>query len=240
MMFRDRTEAGRELATKLAPLISRPSVVAAIPRGGVTVALPIVESLKVPLTVVYARKLTAPIAPELAFGALDEDGQAIIDDVTVAILGLSSEMIEDAKARVGAEIKRRMALYQVPPLAHYLPGKAVVLVDDGLATGMTMRAAVAYVRRHGALEVTVAVPCASEQAAERFQREADQFVSLIVDPEFGAVGVYYIDFSPVPDEDVIRMLVRAQQALASPNVWRSSGAGSISSKIPGHSSESSR
>jgi len=211
MMFKDRTEAGRELATKLAPLISRPSVVAAIPRGGVTVALPIVERLKVPLTVAYARKLTAPIAPELAFGALDEDGQTIIDDATVAILGLSSEMIEDAKARVGAEIKRRMALYNVPPLAHYLPGKAVVLVDDGLATDLTMRAAVTYARRHGALEIIVATPCASARAAARFQREADRFVSLITDPAFIAVGGYYIDFPPVPDEEVIAMLADARR-----------------------------
>lgn len=230
MMFRNRAEAGRALAAKLAPLISRPSVVAAIPRGGVAVALPIVEQFKLPLTVVYARKLTAPIAPELAFGAIDEDGQTVIDTGTAAILGLSPDDIETAKTRVAAEIQRRMTLYRVPPLADYLPGKAVVLVDDGLATGMTMRAAAAYARRHGALETIVAVPCASEQAAERFQREADQFVSLIVDPEFGAVGAYYIDFSAVPDEDVIKMLERARQTQAP------LASSSASSKIPGHSS----
>ena len=220
MVFKSRTEAGRVLAGKLAPLISKPSVVAAIPRGGVAVALPIVNQFKLPLTVAYARKLTAPIAPELAFGAIDEDGQAIIDTSTAAILDLSPDDIEKAKARVAAEIKRRMALYRVPPLADYLPGKAVVLVDDGLATGMTMRAAVAYARRHGALEIIVAAPCASEQAAERFQREADHFVSLVVDPEFGAVGAYYLDFSPVPDEDVIRMLARAGGILPSDDTPR--------------------
>ena len=103
--------------------------------------MPIVEGLGLPLTVVYARKLTAPIAPELAFGALDEDGEVIIEAETVEALGLQPADIDRAKARVAAEIKRRMALYRVPPLAHYLPGAHVVLVDDGLATGSTIYAA---------------------------------------------------------------------------------------------------
>jgi putative phosphoribosyl transferase len=210
-MFKDRWEAGRALAAKLAPLITRSSVVvAAIPRGGVTVALPIVERLgSVPLTVVYARKLTAPVAAELAFGALDEDGHATLDEETVRLLGLTPKDVEEAKARVAAEIRRRMALYRVPPLAHYLPGRDVVLVDDGLATGLTMRAAVAYARRHGAGEVTVAAPCASTQAAARFSLEADRLVTLIVDEAFEAVGAYYVDFAPVLDEQVNDMLARA-------------------------------
>jgi putative phosphoribosyl transferase len=209
--FRDRAEAGRRLADRLRAGLARPAVVAAIPRGGVAVAVPIVERLGLPLTVIYARKLTAPVAPELAFGALDEDGEAIIDAETVAMLDLEPADIDRAKARVAAEIKRRMALYRVPPLAHYLPGAHVVLVDDGLATGLTMRAALAYARRHGASQITLAVPCASMQAAERFWREADHFVSLVVDPKFMAVGAYYLDFAPVPDDAVRMMLGQAQQ-----------------------------
>jgi putative phosphoribosyl transferase len=215
MMFEDRTQAGRALAAKLAPSIKPPCVVVAIPRGGVTVALPIVERLRVPLTVVYARKLTAPVAPEFAFGALDEDGQAIIDWSAVGLLGLAPDDVERAKTRVAAEIRRRMALYQVPALAQYLPGSGVVLVDDGLATGLTMRAALVYARRHGAREITVAVPCASAQAAALFRREADRFVSLVVDEAFMAVGGYYRDFSPVVDEEVTTMLARARE-LAQP------------------------
>jgi putative phosphoribosyl transferase len=214
VIFRDRAEAGRALAAELAPLISGPCVVAAIPRGGVAVALPIVERLRVPLTVAYARKLTAPFAPEFAFGALDEDAQTVLDPGAVASLGLGPEEMEQAKARVWAEIQRRMTLYRVPPLAHHLPGAAVVLVDDGLATGLTMRAALEYARRHGAREITVAVPCAATEAAERFRRAADRFVSLIVDDAFTAVGTYYEDFSPVTDEDVVAMLGRAQQLAA--------------------------
>ena len=219
--FADRTEAGRALADRLAPLIVGPCVVAAIPRGGVPVAMPIVERLSVPLTVIYARKLTAPVAPELAFGALDEDGECILDEETVGGLRLSAPDIEQSRTRVGAEIRRRMALYRVPPLAHYLPDRTVVLVDDGLATGLTMRAAVAYARRHGARSIIVAVPCAAPEAKGYFERAADRVVSLIVDPSFMAVGAYYVDFSPVTDEEVVAMLQRAavastpEEALAS-------------------------
>jgi len=209
-MFRDRTEAGRRLAEKIASIVTGRAVVAAIPRGGVTVALPVAECLGAPLTVVYSRKLTALIAPELAFGSTDEDGACALNARAVSMLGLSEGQIEAAKARVGAEIRRRMELYGAPPLASYLPDAAVVLVDDGLATGATMGTALAYARRHGAREVTVAVPCAAPEAAARFLRDADRFVSLIVDPDFSAVGVYYEDFSPVTDDDVVAMLAQAQ------------------------------
>lgn len=219
MGFSDREEAGRQLAERLAALISPPSVLAAIPRGGVAVALPAVRRLRLPLTVVYARKLTAPIAPELAFGALDEDGEVLMDADIVAQLELRPEDIEAAKTRVGAEIRRRMALYKVPPLEHYLPGSGVVLIDDGLATGLTMLAALAYARRHGARDVTVAVPCAAGEAARRFRREADRFLSLIVDESFVAVGNYYRDFSPVSDQQVLAMLARSGERDIAGNPW---------------------
>jgi putative phosphoribosyl transferase len=206
--FRDRTEAGRLLASELEPLVSGPAVVAAIPRGGVPVAVPIVERLATPLTVAYARKLTAPLAPELAFGAIDEDGHAIVDATTASLLGLAPGEVEAAKKRVAAEIERRMKLYRVPPLGRYLPGATVVLVDDGLATGLTMRAAVAYARRHGAREVIVAVPCASARAVDEFGRQADRLVALIVDEAVLAVGAYYVDFSPVSDQAVLAILER--------------------------------
>jgi putative phosphoribosyl transferase len=209
MIFKDRADAGRALADELAPLIAPPCVVVAIPRGGVSVAMPIVERFRVPLTVVYARKLTARVAPELAFGALDEDGEMITDPSTVDGLGLGPHDIEAARARTAAEITRRMVLYRVPPLAHYLPGSTVVLVDDGLATGLTMQAALAYARRHGAARIIVAVPCAAAQAAAHFRRAADHFVSLTVDEDFAAVGEYYEDFSPVSDDEVVAMLTRA-------------------------------
>jgi putative phosphoribosyl transferase len=214
MRFHNRVEAGRKLAEALVPLLKPPCVVAGIPRGGVAIAAPIVDRFHLPLTVVYARKLTAPMAPEFAFGAIDEDGETIVDARSVAMLGLSGIDVERAKERVAKEIRRRMTTYGVPPLAHYLPDTAVVLVDDGLATGLTMRAALAYARRHGAREIIVAVPCAPDSAAREFERAADRFVSLVVDPEFMAVGQYYNDFSPVSDDEVIAMLTAARKPVA--------------------------
>jgi predicted phosphoribosyltransferase/dienelactone hydrolase len=211
MTFRDRADAGRKLAEALVPVVKPPCVVAGIPRGGVAVAVPIVERFHLPLTVVYARKLTAPAAPEFAFGAIDEDGHTIIEASSVAMLGLSPADVERAKDRVAKEIRRRMTTYGVPPLERHLPGAAVVLVDDGLATGLTMRAALEYARRHGAREIIVAVPCASESAAREFERAADRFLSLVVDPDFMAVGQYYHDFSPVSDDEDIAMLPPARE-----------------------------
>ena len=214
--FRDRTAAGERLAERLQTLLARPCVIAAIPRGGVAVALPIVERLRRPLAIVQACKLTMPTEPELTFGALDEDGQTTIDREAVGRLKLGDEDVDSVKTRVEAEMRRRAALYKARPLAQYLPGPDVVLVDDGLATGLTMRAAVRYVRRLGAREVTVAVPCASEAAAARFRDEADRFVSLIVGDVLGAIGGYYADFAKLTDEQVSTMIARANApALAS-------------------------
>ncbi|HBH01695.1 MAG: hypothetical protein A2W08_02040 [Candidatus Rokubacteria bacterium RBG_16_73_20] len=214
MAFRDRQDAGERLAEALAPVLEPPCVVAAIPRGGVSVALPIALRFRLPLAVVYARKLTAPTAPEFAFGALDEDGHATVDARSVAMLGLAPADVERAKARVLGEIRRRVAAYGVAPLGPRLRGAAVVLVDDGLATGLTMRAALDYARRHGAREVVVAVPCAAAAAADDFRRLADRFVCPVVDADFMAVGQYYLDFEPVSDEEVLAMLARARTPAA--------------------------
>jgi putative phosphoribosyl transferase len=212
-VFEDRRRAGEALADELVPLIDpAQTVVAGIPRGGIPVALPMVKRSRAPLAVVYARKLTSPLEPELAFGALDEDGEVITDPQIIAMLGLTPDDIERARVRVAGEIRRRMALYAAPPLARFLPGRDVILVDDGLATGLTMRAGIAYARRHGARAITVAVPCASARAAARFRQEADRVTSLIVDEMFMAVGAYYRDFSPVSDDEVVAMLRTAAEA----------------------------
>src|SRR5437667_11674137 len=200
MTFRDRADAGRALADALVPTPAPPFVVGAIPRGGVTVALPLVERFRAPLALVYAGKLTAAVAPEFAFGALDEDGEALVEAESVAMLGLSPADVEEAKARVRGEIERRMAAYGAPSLGAQLPGPGVVLVDDGLATGLTMRVALAYARRHGAREVTVAVPCASAQDAGEFERAADRYVRVVVDPALPAVGHYNRRLSHVTDQ----------------------------------------
>lgn len=218
MRYPGRLDAGRALAAELAGLSLGPCVVAGIPRGGVVVAWPIAERLGAPLTALHTRKLASPIAPEVAFGAVDEEGHVVIDYATSVSLGVGDADMVRIKAEVAAEIARRRGLFGSPPLSDYLPGRTVILVDDGLATGLTMQAAVAYAQRHGAEAVIVAVPCASVGAASQvgslLHREGDRFVCPIVDDAFGAVGAYYVDFPQVRDEDVAELL---RSARASPS-----------------------
>jgi len=218
--YRDRYQAGAILAAEVARAARGRCVVAAIPRGGIVVAAPVAARLAAPLTMAYARKIALPIAPEFAIGALDEDGEAVFERVWEHAWPrwreVAPEDLAAARARVGAEIARQRDRYGAPALAPLAAGATVVLVDDGLATGLTMRAAVAYVRRHGAARVVVAAPCASEEAAERFTREADRFVCPLVDPNFGAVGGYYRAFGSVSDEEVLATLAAARTRMATP------------------------
>lgn len=209
MIFQNREGAGRELAARLERVVPRPCVVGAIPRGGVVVGLPIAERLAAPLAVVHARKLGVPSWPELAFGALDEDGLDVLDRATVRAVGLDPGAIEAARERGKREVLEHISLYRAPRLADFLPGPAVVIVDDGLATGLTVLVAVRYARRHGASDITVAVPCASDEAVGRIGREADRIVSLVTDPGFRGVSQYYVDFSQVTDDEVVARLARA-------------------------------
>lgn len=215
MRFEDRAQAGRDLALRLAGLLPQPRVVGAIPRGGVAVGLPLARALAVPLVVVNAHKLTSPLAPEFAFGAIDEDGDVLLDAVSVAELGLGPDDIERSRLAAWNAMQPRVAREQVSRLAAWLPG-AAVLVDDGIATGLTMRAAVRHARRHGATTVVVAAPCASDEAARRLRLEADRFVCPVVDPAFEAVGSYYADFSQVSEEEMNALLACAARDRPSP------------------------
>ena len=225
-VYRDRQEAGAVLAIAVAKAVHGPCVVAAIPRGGIVVAAPIAERLRAPLTLIYARKIASPIAPEFAIGALDEDGDAIFEHKRLGWPGRSADGLTGARDRVRAEIERQSRRYCAPPLAPLARGATAVLVDDGLATGLTMRSALAYARRHGARSVVVAAPCASEEAAALFEREADRFICPVVDPAFGAVGSYYLAFESVSDEEVLATLAGARarmsaaEAAGAPNALR--------------------
>jgi putative phosphoribosyl transferase len=180
----------------------------------VVVAAPVAQELGAALTVIHTHKLSSPQAPEFAFGAIDEDAQAIIDHRAVVALGLGTEGVKRIEAEVAAEVARRRSLYpgRVRVHDHDLRDRAVVLVDDGLATGLTMRAAVGYAQRHGVKATIVAVPCASLPAAREIQgllqRRGDHFVCPLVDPHFRAVGDYYEDFRQVSDAEVAELLGR--------------------------------
>jgi predicted phosphoribosyltransferase len=215
MRFQDRTEAGRLLAERLAASsLPSPFVVAGIPRGGVLVAQPVAAHFGAPLTVVHARKLTLDPASGLSLGAVDEDGEVLINSAVAPSLNLNPGVLEAAEARARDGIRRQKDTYRARPIAEFLPRHAVVLVDDGLTTGLTMRAAVAYVRRLGARAVIVATPCASSGAARRFREEADGFVSLAVDPWFVALRSYYNYFPSVSDQEVAAALRQLEEAAA--------------------------
>jgi predicted phosphoribosyltransferase len=213
--FRNRAEAGALLTALLEPLVQPPIVVAAIPRGGLTVALPIAARFHAPLTVAFARKLTVPAAPEFALGAVDEDGVLLLDRTHAESVGATPEELDQARRAAHLEIARERERYRAVPLQRLAPGAAVVLVDDGLATGLTMRAAVAHARRCGAREVIVAAPCASHSAARRLQEDADRVVALTSASGPFAVGGYYDDFRSVSDAEAVAILEQAQALLES-------------------------
>ena len=208
--YADRAEAGARVAAALVELRRDRVVVAALPRGGVAVAVPIARMLGAPLTLSFVRKLVLARVPELAVGAVDEDGQVMTDASTLAALGASLDDLVEARRRAERELARQREVFPVTPLAAYLPEASVVLVDDGPATGLTLRAAVAHARRHGAREVIVAVPCSSASAARRLEHETDRFICPRVDRDFFAVGRYYADFHQVGDAEVLALLERAR------------------------------
>ncbi len=218
-VYRDREQAGCRLAEELAG--ERVSVVVGIPRGGVIVAHPIALRLGRPLTVVQTCKLTSPRAPELAFGAVDSEGQHVLDRATVHELDLDQAEIDEVCCRVFARLHRRQVAYHALPLDPPLLAGGALVVDDGLATGLTMRCAVRLLRRRGAPRVVVAAPCGSSTAVRQLRAEADDVVCPLVSDSFYAVGAYYDDFEPVPEEREARLLSPVPER--SPNPLRHQG-----------------
>jgi putative phosphoribosyl transferase len=201
-MFADRSEAGKLLAEALRGRVSPDAVVLGVPRGGVVVAAEVARSLGLPLDVVVVRKLGAPGNPEYAVGAVDEDGRVV--GGTSAIV--SEAYLQDA-ARVGREeIARRLRVYRQGRAPLDVSGREVVLVDDGIATGMTLMAALDSLRRRGASRIVVATPVAAPDAAHHFRMQADEFVTLLEPPGFGAVGQFYTTFEQTDDAEVIELL----------------------------------
>ncbi len=206
--FKDRKEAGKKLAEKLAGYtIGRNAVVLALPRGGVPVGYEIAAELGVPLDVEVVRKLGVPGQSELAFGAIGPDGVAVFNERLLDLLHLDEEAIEAVTRRESAELKRREDKYRDGRPAPNLKGKTVILVDDGLATGATMRAAVESVRRQSPEKIIVAVPVAAPDVCAAFEREPDVTCVCAVMPEpLYGVGWWYENFEQTTDETVCRML----------------------------------
>ncbi|WP_432042393.1 phosphoribosyltransferase [Streptomyces cadmiisoli] len=210
MRFRDRAQAGLELAEHLRILQEKGTlpdpVVLALPRGGVTVAREVALALGAPLDVLVVRKIGAPSHEEYGVGALAGDEPPLFDARALELLGLTEQDLEPVVARERTELRRREQRYRQDRPAADLCGRTAILVDDGLATGATARAAVRAVRRREPARVVVAVPVGSHEAAELLRGDADDVVCLMRPSPFQAVGLWYEDFGQLTDEDVLDAL----------------------------------
>jgi putative phosphoribosyl transferase len=211
--YRNRMEAGRALAERLGDYAGRDDVIVlALPRGGVPVGYEVATALGVPLDVFVVRKVGVPGHEELAMGAIASGGVFVLDPTLVERLGIGEHELRRAVAAEERELERRDAAYRGSREPPALRDTTVVLVDDGLATGATMRAAALAVREHDPARVVVAVPVASPQTCEQVQEVADEVVCSITPRPLRAVGLWYEDFSPTTDEEVRELLARAGAA----------------------------
>jgi predicted phosphoribosyltransferase len=212
MLFRDRTEAGRVLADKLMKYANRPDVlVLALPRGGVPVAFEVAQALNAPLDVFLVRKLGLPGHEELAMGAIASGGVRVLNDDVVRALNIPDEVIDEVAAEEQRELERRERMYRGDRPPPDVRGRTVILIDDGLATGSTMRAAVAALRQLGPSRIVVAVPVAAPETCQELQDEVDETICARTPDPFYAVGLWYHDFSQTTDEEVHDLLARAAE-----------------------------
>ena len=210
MLFKDRTAAGQVLAKELAAYANRSDVlVLALPRGGVPVAFEVAKALNAPLDVFLVRKLGVPGQEELAMGALASGGVRVLNDEVVAGLGLSETIINKVAEKEQQELERRERLYRDDRPAPDLHERTVILVDDGLATGATMRAAVRALRQQQLARLVVGVPVSSPETCHEFQTEVDDIVCARTPRPFYSVGLWYDDFSQTTDDEVRDLLQRA-------------------------------
>ncbi|MGW3178020.1 phosphoribosyltransferase family protein [Kitasatospora sp. NPDC001119] len=207
--FADRTEAGRRLAARLGHLAGPDTVIVALPRGGVPVAAEVAAALGAPLDICVIRKLGVPYQPELGMGAIGEDGVRVLNEQVIRFSSVTDGQLAEVERRERAELARRARRYRGDRPPADLRGRTVVVVDDGIATGSTARAACRIVRERGAARVVLAVPVAPADWAERLDEVADELVCVDTPSPFYAIGEFYADFSQTEDEEVLRLLAEA-------------------------------
>ena len=212
MIFRNRADAGRKLAAKLTRYADREDVlVLALPRGGVPVAYEVAKELKAPLDVFLVRKLGVPGHEELAMGAIASGGVRVINEELIDYLGIPDEVIDAIAAVEQRELERRAVAYRDDRPPPEVKDRIVILIDDGLATGSTMRAAAASLRLQKPRRIVVAVPVSSPETCDEFRSEVDEIVCAVTPQHFQGVGLWYDDFSQTSDEEVRELLKRAVQ-----------------------------
>jgi putative phosphoribosyl transferase len=207
-MFRDRDEAGRRLAAVLNPFRSRQPVIIALPRGGVPVAAPIAAHLHAPIDALVVRKLGVPWQPEVAFGAVAEGDVLVLDEELIEAAGITPAEVDAVVARERSELARRVHTYRGERPLIRVRDRLVILVDDGLATGQTARAAIEHLRRRGARSVILAVPVAPAEGMASMGRVADALVALERPTSLSSIGEQYLDFRPTADAEVTELLAR--------------------------------
>jgi len=212
MKFKNRSDAGKQLAKKLEAFAGRNDVIVlALPRGGVPVAFEVAKALRAPLDVFLVRKLGVPGQEELAMGAIASSGVRVLNDEVVRYLNIGADEIESVVSREQRELDRRTELYRGSRAPLDLTDQIVIVIDDGLATGATMRAAVTALRRLEPRQIVVAVPVAAPQTCAQFQAIADDCVCAATPAPFDGVGLWYADFSQTTDEEVCYLLDAANQ-----------------------------
>ena len=210
MAFRDRSDAGRRLARALSKYEGSNTVVLALPRGGVPVAAEVAAALNAPLDLILVRKIGVPVQPELAMGAVVDGAAPIIvrNDEVIEFSGTTAREFDEACARELAEIERRRQLYIGERARVEIAGHVVILIDDGIATGATTRAALQAIRKRKPKELVLAVPVAPPETIRQLRQEADTLICLETPENFGAIGYFYRDFRQVSDREVIEILNR--------------------------------
>ncbi len=211
MIFRDRTEAGKYLATKLLNYKDRPDVlVLALPRGGVPVAFEVAQALCVPLDIFLVRKLGVPGHEELAMGAISTGGVRVLNEDTVDYLRIPEHIIDAIAAEELKELERRELAYRGNRPEPNVKGKTVILIDDGLATGSTIRAAAQSLRRQQPARIIVAVPVSAPETCDEYLIGVDEIICAVTPEPFVGVGMWYLDFAQTTDEEVRDLLERAR------------------------------
>ncbi len=225
MAFHDRTEAGKQLAAMLGAYAHRPDVlVFGLPRGGVPVAYEVALALSAPLDIIVVRKLGLPYEPELAMGAIALGGIRVLNADIVSGLHVPPEVVEVVTAEQQRELTRRERLYRGDRPFPDLRGRVVILVDDGIATGATIRAAIAVVRQQQPARIVIAVPVASASTCDELRKEVDELVCALEPEELYGIGLWYEQFPQLGDDDVRGLLAKA---------WRTDSGGAYEPR-PAH------